>query len=132
MQLPPGNINVSQTLPRLATAANQDFGHCEEQAELLCVALALEFGERKFGQQHGMICRYFYANTARPACSETGCKFHRQRTMARARDVLAERRLVRRENADAAPHPCRNSKVLPSSSLVGEFTEKEFALELQA
>src|SRR2546427_5768774 len=38
----------------------------------------------------------------RPARSESGCKFHRQRTMAGACDVLAELGLVRRKNADAA------------------------------
>jgi hypothetical protein len=47
--------------------ANQDFVHGEDQPEFLLLALACEFGERKLvmGQQHGMICRDFDANTAR-------------------------------------------------------------------
>lgn len=48
-------------------AANQDFVHGEDQPKFLLLAFALEFSERKLvvGQQQGMVCRDFNANTAR-------------------------------------------------------------------
>jgi hypothetical protein len=48
-------------------APDQDLMHREDQPEFLLLAKSLEFGKRKLvmGQQHGMICRYFNANTTR-------------------------------------------------------------------